>query len=95
MREENTVRMMTDRLSAIGKWAIMIAAFMFMVMVSSYAVATPAVTGIGAVGSVSEVGGFPHENREVRKYHRRNKKAFHCSLCPAKGLKKLMPKRWR
>ena len=34
-------------------------------------------------------------NKEVRKYHRQAKKNFHCSLCPAKGLRKFIPKRWR
>ncbi len=36
-----------------------------------------------------------HDNKEVRKYHRKNKKQFKCSLCPPRGLKKLVPKRWR
>ena len=35
-----------------------------------------------------------HDNKEVRKYHRQAKKNFHCSLCPATGLKKYIPKKW-
>lgn len=35
------------------------------------------------------------KNPEVKAYHKKTKKMFTCSLCPPKGLKKLLPKAWR
>jgi hypothetical protein len=37
----------------------------------------------------------PPVNRNVKKYHKANKKQFKCSACPDKGIKKFLPKKWR
>jgi TRAP-type C4-dicarboxylate transport system permease small subunit len=37
----------------------------------------------------------PPVNKNLKKYHKQNKKRFKCSACPDRGLKKLLPKSWR
>jgi hypothetical protein len=35
------------------------------------------------------------KNKNLKKYHKQNNKNFKCSACPDRGIKKLLPKKWR
>ena len=86
MKNKLEVSEKTQSITTIGLWLIILAVVAFTMLN-----ATPSkAENLNAL----EAKEMP-KNTYVKKYHRKNNRTFTCSLCPAKGIKKFVPKKWR
>jgi len=92
MKAKTVVSKATQKMVDVAMWMI-IGMFVLFIGMSSAKAEMP--TEAPVIEKVCNYGPNGGVNRNVKKYHRQNRRNFHCSLCPATGLRKFIPKRWR